>query len=192
MTPIQEPANYYSVLGVEASASASEIRGAYLAKAKRAHPDKIGGSNEAFQQLADAFETLSCPLRRSFYDEERQRWEMNNAIEAVPSSTKRQTKCDWHSRDRQDPLWRVRLAVEELRSALQCLEPAQRRRVVQEGLPKTVRKTLLRFMEEDARMASGRSGAEPRVEISTKVKNATEEPARQAPPPRTRRKAGST
>lgn len=51
---MSEPANsddLYVVLGVEPSASQVEIRSAYLQQSRLTHPDKEGGSTEAFLAL---------------------------------------------------------------------------------------------------------------------------------------------
>jgi curved DNA-binding protein CbpA len=62
-----ETKNYYKMLCVPNSASAEEIRRAYLLKAKQLHPDK-GGSTKAFQQLLEAYSVLSDPYKRAEYD----------------------------------------------------------------------------------------------------------------------------
>jgi len=48
---------YYALLGVEPNATKREIYNAYRRKARKMHPD-VGGSNEAFQQLQDAYHKL--------------------------------------------------------------------------------------------------------------------------------------
>lgn len=60
----------YEVLGVGAEATAEEIRSAYLAGAKRFHPDAIGAeaSDEAMRRLNLAYELLRDPARRAEYD----------------------------------------------------------------------------------------------------------------------------
>jgi len=58
----------YSVLGVEATASAEEIRRAYQEAAKRYHPDKDTGDEELFKKIKLAYETLIDPGRREIYD----------------------------------------------------------------------------------------------------------------------------
>jgi hypothetical protein len=49
------------VLGVAIDATEEEIKRAYLRAVKVAHPD-AGGSEEAFQELTEAVETLAEPL----------------------------------------------------------------------------------------------------------------------------------
>eukprot|EP00928_Gymnodinium_smaydae_P054480 TRINITY_DN38238_c0_g1_i1.p1 TRINITY_DN38238_c0_g1~~TRINITY_DN38238_c0_g1_i1.p1 ORF type:complete len:544 (-),score=68.88 TRINITY_DN38238_c0_g1_i1:192-1781(-) len=59
--------SHYNLLGIECSASFEEIRTAFKQCALATHPDK-GGSKEAFQQVAFAFETLADVDRRRKYD----------------------------------------------------------------------------------------------------------------------------
>ena len=57
----------YALLGISIGADALEIRAAYRRAALASHPDK-GGCSEAFQNIAAAFNVLSCPATRSVYD----------------------------------------------------------------------------------------------------------------------------
>lgn len=59
--------NPYTVLGVTEEATAEAIRHAFKAAAKRTHPD-AGGSEEAFAEVSKAFDCLSDPQRRDYYD----------------------------------------------------------------------------------------------------------------------------
>ena len=58
---------YYEILGVSKTATHDEIRKAYRKKAVKLHPDK-GGSEEAFQELQQAYEVLSDDDKRKVYD----------------------------------------------------------------------------------------------------------------------------
>ena len=64
--------SYYAILGLHPSASAIEIRRSYRELSKRYHPDTTDLPTEVaktkFQQLNDAYATLSNPERRSLYD----------------------------------------------------------------------------------------------------------------------------
>ena len=46
---------WYKILGVKTNANADEIKSAYIAKAKTAHPD-AGGSSELFNKIKTAYE----------------------------------------------------------------------------------------------------------------------------------------
>lgn len=62
----------YEILGVERSADDAEIRAAYIAGAKRFHPDVVGAteSGERMRQLNLAYEVLKDPAMRAIYDVE--------------------------------------------------------------------------------------------------------------------------
>lgn len=68
MSPVTGP-NHYERLGVGADASPDDIRRAYRARAKTAHPD-AGGDPDEFRLLRMAFEALGNPLTRKAYDDE--------------------------------------------------------------------------------------------------------------------------
>lgn len=68
MCNIHPSQNLYKVLNVGTSADEAEIRRAYRIAALHTHPDKEGGSKEAFHAVAVAFEVLSCPSARTAYD----------------------------------------------------------------------------------------------------------------------------
>lgn len=63
---------YYSLLGLHPSASMIEIRRSYRQLSKKYHPDTTKFSatvaKTKFQQLNEAYATLSNPERRSLYD----------------------------------------------------------------------------------------------------------------------------
>lgn len=59
--------NCYEVLGVSKDASQSDIKKAYRDLVKVHHPD-IGGSEEKFKQISEAYEILSDPQKRQDYD----------------------------------------------------------------------------------------------------------------------------
>ena len=63
--------DFYIVLGLRREASADEIKRAYRRLARRYHPDINPGDERAaaqFDQIVEAFETLSDPTRRARYD----------------------------------------------------------------------------------------------------------------------------
>ncbi|NEP14384.1 MAG: J domain-containing protein [Symploca sp. SIO2C1] len=69
---ITNPSNYYVLLGLHVGATPLEIRRAYRQLSKRYHPDTTELPNQTatskFQQLNEAYATLSNPQRRILYD----------------------------------------------------------------------------------------------------------------------------
>ena len=64
--------DYYEILGVERSASESDIKKAYRKLAVKFHPDKNPGdksSEEKFKEISAAFEVLKDPNKRNKYDQ---------------------------------------------------------------------------------------------------------------------------
>lgn len=63
--------NLYNVLGLERTASASEIKLRYRELVKKHHPDRTGAESEELVRINEAYETLSDVERRRKYDESR-------------------------------------------------------------------------------------------------------------------------
>jgi len=63
--------DYYNILGVDRSASAEVIKKAYRKLAHKYHPDvsKDPAGEEKFKEVAEAYETLKNPEKRSAYDQ---------------------------------------------------------------------------------------------------------------------------
>lgn len=61
--------DYYEVLGVSKAASADELKKAYRKLAMQHHPDKHGGDDSQFKEIAEAYETLSDPQKKAGYDQ---------------------------------------------------------------------------------------------------------------------------
>ena len=60
--------DHYGRLGLSMDFTSSELRKAYRRQSLANHPDKTGGSEDAFQRVALAFETLSNEEKRKAYD----------------------------------------------------------------------------------------------------------------------------
>lgn len=98
--------DHYLVLGVPRTADAATIRAAYVALAKRYHPDVAAGNPELaafnFRQITDAYQTLSDPDARARYDArvqaaldaERTRREQAAAAARAAASTRKATIVD--------------------------------------------------------------------------------------------------
>lgn len=60
--------DYYSILGVNKSASSEEIKQAYRKLAHQHHPDKKGGDEKKFKEINEAYQVLSNQEKRGQYD----------------------------------------------------------------------------------------------------------------------------
>lgn len=58
----------YQILGVAKTATADEIKSAYRKLAKKHHPD-LGGDQEKFKELNEAYDTLSSPDKKAQFDQ---------------------------------------------------------------------------------------------------------------------------
>ena len=64
-------ADYYAALGLAVDFSEDELKQAYKKQSRAHHPDRAGGSDEAFQLIAAANTCLSDPLCRAAYNQVR-------------------------------------------------------------------------------------------------------------------------
>lgn len=62
------PPNYYQLLGLPVNASTEQITAAYRTLAKQHHPDR-GGDAHQFQEIKNAYATLTDPTARQQYDQ---------------------------------------------------------------------------------------------------------------------------
>ncbi len=75
--------NPYAELGANIDADGRTIRGAYLAKARRHHPD-LGGNVRTMARINEAFELLTDPVRRAAYDAEQSAWVRDHNTQTPP------------------------------------------------------------------------------------------------------------
>lgn len=68
--------DHYKTLGVEKTATESEIKKAYRKLASKNHPDK-GGDNAKFQEIQAAYSVLSDPEKRAAYDRPQPQFSFN-------------------------------------------------------------------------------------------------------------------
>jgi molecular chaperone DnaJ len=60
--------DYYTILGVQKTASEEEIKKAYRKLAHQYHPDKAGGDEKKFKEINEAYQVLSDINKRAQYD----------------------------------------------------------------------------------------------------------------------------
>ena len=60
--------DFYNVLGIQQTASPSEIKSAYRRLSMEYHPDRPNGDEEKFKKIGEAYETLGDPDKRRMYD----------------------------------------------------------------------------------------------------------------------------
>ncbi|MBL7473023.1 DnaJ C-terminal domain-containing protein [Robertkochia sediminum] len=85
--------DYYKVLGLDKSASASDIKKAYRKLARKYHPDVNPNDKEAekkFKQLNEANAVLSDPEKRKKYDQYGKDWEHAEAFEKARAQQQQQ------------------------------------------------------------------------------------------------------
>jgi curved DNA-binding protein len=83
--------DYYSILGVDRSASAEEIQRAYRKLARKYHPDvnTEAGAEERFKELGEAYAVLKDEKKRSLYDQYGDSWKAVSEGHTPPQSSDR-------------------------------------------------------------------------------------------------------
>ena len=82
VTPLKD---YYRILGISPSATLAEVKSTYRKKAFALHPDRnpSEAAHAAFQEVQEAYETLSTVGRRRDYDDNRRRSLIDHPIEVA-------------------------------------------------------------------------------------------------------------
>jgi curved DNA-binding protein len=76
--------DYYKLLGIEKSATQKDIKSAYRKLARKYHPDLNPNDKDAkrkFQQINEANEVLSDPVKRKKYDQYGKDWQHSDQFE---------------------------------------------------------------------------------------------------------------
>jgi DnaJ domain len=104
--PQSSEATYYSLLGLHPSASVIDIRRAYRELSKRYHPDTTdlptAIATLKFQQINEAYATLSHPERRLSYDS-KIRYSRFAVIQPPPDLNRPVSRHDWSKSAYLDP-----------------------------------------------------------------------------------------
>lgn len=61
--------DFYKILGLDKSCNEKDLKRAYRTLSKKFHPDKAGGDEQRFLEVAEAYEALSDPTTRKIYDQ---------------------------------------------------------------------------------------------------------------------------
>ena len=88
--PSTEFKDYYSILGVNRTATADEIKKQFRKLALKYHPDRNPGNKAAeakFKEISEAYEVLSDPEKRSQYDRFGQYWQQAESAGAYSANT---------------------------------------------------------------------------------------------------------
>jgi len=107
--------DYYTVLGIDKTASSQDIKKAYRKLASQNHPDK-GGDKEKFQKIQEAYAVLSDENKRAQYDNPQpQGFNFNfgggDDINDIFSQIFGQRRGNPFNQQQQNPVFRTRVQV---------------------------------------------------------------------------------
>jgi curved DNA-binding protein len=86
--------DYYKILGIAKTASAKDIKSAYRKLARKHHPDLNPNNKDAkknFQQINEANEVLSDPVKRKKYDKYGKDWQHAEQFDKADQNQRRQS-----------------------------------------------------------------------------------------------------
>lgn len=89
--------DYYHILGLEKSASTDDVKKAYRKLARRHHPDLNPTDKTAqkkFQEINEANEVLSDPVKRKKYDQYGKEWKHADAFEKENKARRNASQTD--------------------------------------------------------------------------------------------------
>jgi len=94
--------DYYKTLGIPKTATAKEIKNAYRKLARKLHPDLNPNNKDAkknFQQINEANEVLSDPVKRKKYDKYGEEWKHAEQFDKADHSRRQSTHSNrsWSS-----------------------------------------------------------------------------------------------
>lgn len=120
-------ADFYLCLGVSRQADAESIKRAYRKIAKSCHPDMEGAGGDAsrFQELQEAYETLSDTEKRRQYDERLKSKERRTREPNFQREDRFSTDADTFFFDSQAVDFEAILSLREAREGVSCQLPVQ-------------------------------------------------------------------
>jgi curved DNA-binding protein len=86
--------DYYKILGIDKSATEKDVKNAYRKLARKYHPDLNPNNNDAkknFQQINEANEVLSDPIKRKKFDEYGNDWQHADDFEKAKQNQRQST-----------------------------------------------------------------------------------------------------